>query len=194
MRDNLAFGRDMVVTAGSVPPIAAAYEGVLRTSLDARLPVGSLRQRVSGLPPGTLYVLTVLAPYDDMPLDRADLAATVRWLTGDTVNDLDLRSYNVMCGRTGERPALITSEDRPFRIKESMGHLRLDIRMESWLPADTIRRMGFGHVIVNRRHAHTIDRGISFVALDADGAVLQREYAAALFAPEPRYLVRPVDR
>jgi hypothetical protein len=194
VRDNLAIGRDMVVTAGSVPPLAAAYAGVLRISPDPRLPLPSLGQRLVGLPPSTIYVLTVLAPYDDMPLDRADLAATVVRLTGGTLKDVGQASFNVICGRTGEVPVLVRSDDRPFRIKASMGRLQLDIRMESWLPADTIRRMGFGHVIVNRRHAQTIDRGVSFVAMGADGTVLQREYAAALFAPEPRYLVRPVDR
>jgi hypothetical protein len=192
VRDNLEIGRDVVLTAGSVPPVAAAYGGLFWIEPDVRLPVVPLRQRVGNLPRGTLYVLTLLAPYDDFPLDPADLRETVRWLSGGTVSAVDGRLFNLVCGRIGQKPVLIRSDDEPFRVKESIGRLQLDVRMEAWLPADTIRRMGFGAVIVNRRHQQTIDRGVSFVALADDGRVLQREYAAALFAPQPRYLVRVI--
>jgi hypothetical protein len=64
------------------------------------------------------------------------------------------------------------------------------IRMESWLAFDTIRRMGFGHVIANRHHALIVERGISFVAIDSSGRAVHTAYAAGIFAPEPRYLVQ----
>ena len=35
--------------------------------------------------------------------------------------------------------------------------------MESWLAADTIRRMGFGQVIAARHHTLIIERGVSLV-------------------------------
>jgi hypothetical protein len=60
--------------------------------------------------------------------------------------------------------------------------------MESWLAADTIRRMGFGHVVAGRHHALIVERGVSFVALDQTGVALQRAYASSIFAPQPRYL------
>jgi hypothetical protein len=60
--------------------------------------------------------------------------------------------------------------------------------MESWLAADTIRRMGFGHVVARRHHTLIVERGVSFVALDQTGAALRTEYASSIFAPQPRYL------
>ena len=70
-----------------------------------------------------------------------------------------------MVGRTGEPPAVVRSELRPFRLRAAVSDMNVDIRMESWLPPDTIRRAGFGHVIVNRRHVLTLERGVSVVAL-----------------------------
>ena len=58
--------------------------------------------------------------------------------------------------------------------------------MESWLPTDTIRRAGFGHVVVNRRHALTIERGVSFVALGPFNEPVLTVYRGSLFAPIPR--------
>ncbi len=53
---------------------------------------------------------------------------------------------------------------------------------------------GFGHVIVNRRHELTLDRGVSFVALDAAGHASLRAWAGGLLAPQPRFIVRPRGR
>jgi hypothetical protein len=60
--------------------------------------------------------------------------------------------------------------------------------MESWLATDTIRRMGFGHVIVGRRHTLIVERGVSFVAFDADGRAIHTAYRSNIFAPQPRFL------
>jgi len=62
--------------------------------------------------------------------------------------------------------------------------------MESWLPFDTIRRMGFGQVVANRHHALVVERGVSFVALDATGSPVRTAYQGGLFAPQPRFLIR----
>ena len=43
----------------------------------------------------------------------------------------------------------------------------VEVRMESWLAADTIRRMGFGHVVAGRHHTLIVERGVSFAAFDA---------------------------
>jgi hypothetical protein len=77
----------------------------------------------------------------------------------------------------------------PFRRRVRIDGVTVDVRMESWLAFDTIRRMGFGHVIANRRHSLIVERGISFVALDEKGQPLTTAYAAGIFAPQPRYLV-----
>ncbi len=57
--------------------------------------------------------------------------------------------------RVGERSG-VDRVSRPSVPRSSHDRaLDVDIRMESWLPTDTIRRAGFGHVIVNGRHALT---------------------------------------
>ena len=43
---------------------------------------------------------------------------------------------------------LVESQDRPYRVRVTIEPFDFDVRMESWLPTDTIRRAGFGHVIV----------------------------------------------
>jgi hypothetical protein len=73
----------------------------------------------------------------------------------------------------------VVAELEPFSV---------DIRMESWLPTDTIRRAGFGHVVVNRQHALTLERGISFVALGPGGGPI---YGSGLLAPIPRNVFGP---
>ena len=80
-------------------------------------------------------------------------------------------------------------EELPWRASVTISGLDLDLRMESWLAFDTIRRAGFGQVIANRKHVLLIERGVSVVALSPDGAPLLSTYASSLFAPLPRYRV-----
>jgi hypothetical protein len=130
----------------------------------------------------------VLRPDSEFPVDRPDLQLAWTALTGDTELP-PLQEYNVFIGRVGQRPVLIRASNRPFRAGTTLGQLHIDARMESWLPTDTIRRSGFGHIIANRRHVLALDRGISLVALDASGAPLLTEYRSGLFAPIPRWVV-----
>jgi hypothetical protein len=95
-----------------------------------------------------------------------------------------------MVGAVGHQPTLVYGRDRPFRLKVPVGSLRIDVRMESWLPTDTMRRAGFGHMIVNHRHALTLERGVSFVAVGRDGRAILAAYASGLFAPQQRYILR----
>lgn len=97
--------------------------------------------------------------------------------------------YNVIAGRVGERPTVARFEDRPFRMNGQAGPVGFDVRIECWLPADTIRRMGFGRVIVGRTPALTLDRGASFVAFDDAGTVKGVEYGWALLAPQARWII-----
>jgi hypothetical protein len=50
--------------------------------------------------------------------------------------------------------------------------------------------MGFGHIVASGRHTLIVERGISFVGFDATGEPLRHGYAAGIFAPQPRYLIR----
>jgi hypothetical protein len=61
--------------------------------------------------------------------------------------------------------------------------------MESWLVSDTIRRMGFGHVVAARQHTLIVERGVSFVAFDDRGAAIRTAYASNIYAPQARYLI-----
>jgi hypothetical protein len=101
-----------------------------------------------------------------------------------------LNNYTIVLGEVGHRPFLIDSRDRPFRIQTNFDAANFDIRMESWLPTDTIRRMGFGHVIVNRRHTLTLERGVSFAALGAPGEPSLVIYRSSIFAPLQRWMPR----
>jgi hypothetical protein len=185
---NRAAGRDVVLTPASARLITQAYGDLFTIEADTTVP--ALADRLAALEPGDPYVLALLRAYPDVPLDTEELGGAVRRLTaGTTVLPLD-GVYTVMAGRVGERPLLLRAERRPFRTALDIGGARIDVRMESWLPPDTMRRAGFGHVIVNRRHALTLERGVSVVGLTPGGDVRLTEYASSLFAPVPRLRIR----
>jgi hypothetical protein len=99
-----------------------------------------------------------------------------------------LGHYTVIVGRAGERPVLIESQDRPYRVRVRIEPYDFDVRMESWLPTDTIRRAGFGHVVVNRKHVLTLERGLSFIALGPGGGPI---YGSGLFATPAQRILTP---
>ena len=101
---------------------------------------------------------------------------------------LEPGDYVVVAGVVGQRPAYVNGEGVPFMRSIDLAGLPVQVRMESWLAADTIRRMGFGHVVAGRHHALIVERGVSFVALDQTGAPQRTGYASSIFAPQPRYL------
>jgi hypothetical protein len=106
--------------------------------------------------------------------------ASVRWPDGD---------YAAIAGVSGRPPSIAIGSDRPFRRSIVLDGVTVEIRMDSWLAADTIRRMGFGHVIAARVHTLIVEKGVSFVAFGADGRATRTVYAANIFAPQPRYLI-----
>jgi hypothetical protein len=61
--------------------------------------------------------------------------------------------------------------------------------MDSWLPSDTIRRMGFGHVIAAHQHTLIVERGVSFAAFGENGRAVRTAYASNIYAPQARYLI-----
>ena len=190
VRDNAEIGRLVLATPLALDRLAAACGGQIEATPDPRVKVPGLADVVSQLPPGTPYALALLDPYTEFPVDHGDLAAAIMHLTGGRISLRSDRRYQVIVGTLGTAPALVRSEDRPYRTTARIGALQIDVRMESWLPADTMRRAGFGHLIVNRRHALTFERGISLTALDRSGRVSATTYRGGLFAPQPRYVVR----
>jgi hypothetical protein len=186
--DNLRHGRDIVLTSASARLVRQAFGDTWTIEADPRGP--TLRERVGQLPEGTPFVLALLRAYRDVPLDAGELMDIVATLTRRTatlpINDV----YTVMVGRVGERPLVVRSGRRPFRFRMALSGMNVDVRMESWLPPDTIRRAGFGHVVVNRRHVLTLERGVSVVAVDENGQTRLAGYASGLYAPERRFRIR----
>ncbi len=187
VRDNQAIGRQVALTARARAELAAAYGPLLPTARDPRVSTPTLFESVARLPPKTRYVLTVLKPSRELPIDEADLAAAVHALGGRV--GASRNDYFVLAGVAGEPPAAWIDSPVPFRRTIDLDGVQAAIRIESWLDFDTIRRMGFGHVIVGREHTLIIERGVSFVAFDGNGRALRTAYAANIFAPQPRYLV-----
>jgi hypothetical protein len=177
-RSVILTGRAVEILMGAAPP--ARLDPVETRSDDFSTQVTSVR-------PGAPYVLALLRSDREFSLDTAEWSNAWRLLAPGTIAPT-FRQYTVIAGKAGERPALVQSHDRPYRVHTTLDSFDIDIRMESWLPTDTIRRAGFGHVIVNRQHTLTLERGISFVAL---GSGNDPFYGSGLFARIRRYVVRP---
>jgi len=185
--DNQIVGRAIALTERARSEIDAAYGPLLSTMPDPRVVVPPLAERVAGLPAGTPYVLCLLKPSRDMSLDEDDLAAALRVLSGTSIPRGD---YAVVAGLAGRLPDLAFGANLPFTKQVQLNGMGVEVRMESWLSADTIRRMGFGQVVAGRHHALIVERGVSFAALDRTGRAIRTAYAANIFSAQPRYLIR----
>ena len=93
--------------------------------------------------------------------------------------------FQVWAGVAGEPRAFHHESDRPFRKSFTVLGDVFSVRMESWLPFETFRRAGFGHVFRGRRRLLTIERGVSLVWFERDDTPAV-SYAAGLYAPRPR--------
>lgn len=186
--DNLAAGRPVVVSGRARTDVQGAFGS--RFAFTSDRPAPTLADLALGLPRGTLYVLAVLNPPRGLALDREALGRLLQLLGATSeAATLGTADYSAIAGRTGERPVFVRASNDPFRDRIRLDGTTVDIRMESWLAFDTIRRMGFGQVIAGHRHTLIIERGISFVAFAADGRSIRQGYAASLFAPEPRWAI-----
>jgi hypothetical protein len=193
---NLQLRRDVILTPDFVTQLVArGYDGPIQRAQAGVAPQpgeAALAEELVALRRGTPYALGILLPYREYPIDGSELAAAWTRLTGHADAKLPtLGAYAIVVGQIGQAPILIETRDRPFRTRTRVDSADFDIRMESWLPADTIRRAGFGHVIVNRRHVLALDRGLSFVALGLSGEPALVTYRAGIFADIPRLLVGP---
>jgi hypothetical protein len=186
---NQAIGRDIVLTEGSARLVTAAYGSLFHVEPDERLPNPGLLDRLALLAPGTPYVLTFLQPYPEGPVSDALLDGVAARL-GIEPPGIPQGRYVAVAGEAGWRTRLRVAGDRPFRRQVALGTHRLDIRMESWLPTDSIRRAGFGHVIAGRRHLLTLDRGLSFVSIAPDGRPALRTWEGGQLAPQGRWIIK----
>jgi hypothetical protein len=193
IRDNHAIGREVLATERASLQLAAAYGPLFTITRDPRVPSLTIAERVVSFPAGARYVLSILKPTPDIEWDPADTDLALARLTGGRVTSTPRSDYVAIAGRVGQPPSLVQSTGRPFRTRVELDGLALDIRMESWLAFDTIRRMGFGHVLAGRHHALVMERGVSLVVLADDGRPTRTEYAAGIFAPQARFLVAPAE-
>ncbi len=187
IRDNQAIGREILLSERAGRDLLAAYGPLFALVEDNRVAAASLADRTAAVSPGTRYVFCLVKPTPETPIDRADINATIARLTGGHLAEVPPGDYVAVAGLAGEAPRLVANADRPFHAEATLGGVPVHVRMESWLPFDTIRRMGFGHVVAGRQHSLIVERGVSLVALDGSGRATQVEYAAGVFAPQPRF-------
>ena len=186
VEDNHRIGRDLVLTPRAAANVVAAYGAAYPVIPDAALPIRTLEQAADAVPAGTPYVLTVLTPLMEEYLDPDALAAAVRSLTGGNASVAGA-AFEVFAGVAGESAQYHRASDRPFTDRVQVLEESLTVRMDSWLPSDTFRRPGFGHVLRGREHVMIIERGVNLVWFGRDGAASQPFYWASLFAAQPRF-------
>jgi len=102
-------------------------------------------------------------------------------------------AYNVIAGLVGDAPLVTRSADYPFRQEFRLLDDPFTVRMDSWLPSDTFRRAGFGHVLRGREHVLILERGASLVSFDRNAQPSPPIYAASLYAPGERYRISSVS-
>jgi hypothetical protein len=187
VRDNRAIGREVLASQRAQRELTSSFGPLLSVRRDERTDAPPLANQVRRIARGTPYVLAVLRSSREFDVDETDLDEAAAIL-GGTV-PLERGDYFVLAGVAGAPPALVVDAMKPFRRSVDLDGVAVTVRMDSWIAMDTIRRMGFGHVIAGRRHTLIIERGISFVAFDATGRPLRTVYASNIFAPLVRYQV-----
>ena len=186
---NHALGRDIVLTAPAAASIRTVYgrHFDIRPDPDAK---GSTLASVPLPPPGTPYVMSVITPLTGFAFDRGRAEQAARALGA---GELPRARYVAIAGLAGSPPVLRIARDRPFRGSARLPFGRLVVRIDAWVPFDTMRRAGFGHVLINRRHALTIERGATLGTFDGAGRLASLAYEGGSFAVQPRYRI-PVLR
>lgn len=191
--DNLAIGREVVVTARARQLLETSYGFLYAFEPDVRVELPRLSSQVEQMAAGTPYVVTRIKPatvvgrVEEPPGGPGDEAQTLTTLTGGRLRAWPAGDYVAIAGVVGEAPVDVIHDDRPFTSDLQLGQLPVRIRMDAWLAFDTIRRMGFGQVVAGRHHALILERGVSLVGLGADGVPRLTAYANGLYAPQPRY-------
>lgn len=193
VRDNEAISRDIVMDAYSAREVVSAFGPLFSIQPDPVRVSPDLIDEISTLAPGTPYVLCVLTPPREEHLDAAMLRAAIDMLTRGRAAPLSKGAYQLMAGIAGEAPVVTRSADHPFRQEFRLLDDPFTVRMESWLPSDTFRRAGFGHVIRGRQHVLTLERGVNLVWFDRNARPSPPVYAASLYAPGQRFRISSVS-
>jgi hypothetical protein len=187
--DNASVNRDVALTERARSGLVDAYGPLIPSTRDPRVDVPALADAVRDLPDGSRYVFCILKPTRDLGLDWDDIGRALATLAGGRPIEVPDGDYIAIAGGRGRAPDVVIGSNRPFRRSVELDGVGVNIRMESWLAADTIRRMGFGHVIAAHQHTLIVERGVSFAAFDSSGRAIRTAYASNIFAPQPRYLI-----
>jgi hypothetical protein len=193
VRDNEAISRDIVLDAYATRDVVAAFGALFPIHPDPIRVSTDLLQEINSLDRGTPYVLCVLTPPREEQLDPQMLRAAVSILTGGRRVPASSGAYRLMAGLAGEAPSVTRTSDTPFRQQFQLLGDPFTVRMESWLPSDTFRRAGFGHVLRGREHVLILERGVSLVWFNRDSRPSAPVYAASIYAPGVRYRISSVS-
>ncbi len=189
VEDQREIAREVVLTADAAADVVSAYGPLLALVEDTTFRVLPLSAEVARIPAGVPYVMAVLTPPREEHLDEDDLASALSRLTRNRTPMRAPAAFELIAGITGEKPSVYRTSDRPFRMSFSILDEPFTVRMDSWLPSDTFRRPGFGHVLRGREHVQILERGVNLVWVGRDGRAAPPLYAASLFAPKPRYRI-----
>jgi len=203
VRDNEAISRDIILDAYSARDVVASFGNAFPMQPDPISASPDLIEEIRALSPGTPYILCVLTPPREERLDPELLRAAVGMLTrgrfptgfqiGGSAENGTGQRYRLMAGLTGEAPTVTRAEDSPFRMNFRLLDDPFTVRMETWLPSDTFRRAGFGHVLRGREHVLTVERGVSLVWFDRNARPSNPIYAASVYSPGHRYRLSSVS-
>ena len=207
VRDNEAISRDIVMDSYSARDVVAAFGSLFQVQPDPVRTSPDLLDEISRLARGTPYVLCVLTPPREEHLDPAVLRAALDMLThgnrpsragsaasrAGSAEGGPAGAYELIAGLVGEAPIITRSADYPFRQQFRLLDDPFTVRMESWLPSDTFRRAGFGHVIRGHEHVLILERGVNLVSFDRNAQPSAPIYAASLYAPGERYRISSVS-
>jgi hypothetical protein len=185
--DNHRIGRDLVLTPQAAADVVAAYGPAFAVIPDSALPIRTLEQAADAVPPGAPYVLSLLTPPREEHLDPDAVTAALTTLTGGNTAARAGTAFEVFAGVAGEAVTLHRASNRPFTERTLILEEPLTVRIDSWLPTDTIRRAGFGHVVRGRERVMIIERGVNLVWFGRGGIASQPFYWASLFAAQPRF-------
>jgi hypothetical protein len=189
--DNLAVGRQVIVTERAAQALRRDNDPPFDVVLDSTRPDQTLMEQIQRLPPDTRYVLTILRPLPEFPLPANVVAGLLDRLSGEPGLLVPQQDYVIVAGLVGRPPEILRGESEPWATRVVLNGRPIHIRFDGWLAFDTIRRMGFGSVIADRRRVLIVERGLSFVAIEETGEPRDAAYMAGIYEPLRRYTVRP---
>src|SRR4029079_10283527 len=128
-----AWDRSLPAPAGAKTSLTATLSRrALDITPDPLASRSSLAEFIREIPLGTRYVLCLLKPSRDYPLDERDFDDALAVLAPGT-DPVARDDYFMVAGQSGDPPIAVRSSSRPFRTSFDLQGVPVDVRMESWL-------------------------------------------------------------